>query len=105
MNDAPPDRINVEVVYALPNLQRLIALQLEPASNVADAVRASGLCAEFPEIDPETSSLGVWGHPVQATHSLKDGDRVEIYRPLAMDPREARRQLALHGKAMGGRPA
>ncbi len=65
----------------------------EPAT-AHDAIRSSGLAERFPEIDVEASAIGIWGRACGPDALLKDGDRVELYRPLAMDPNEARRLRA-----------
>ena len=60
----------------------------------AQAVRASGLLEEFPELGCQVLALGIYGRRVDPGHLLRAGDRVEIYRPLKVDPREARRRAA-----------
>lgn len=89
--------MKVEVAYALPDDQRLVALELPAGSSAADAVRASGLAAEFPDIDPERGPLGIFGKRCDPHRVLRPGDRVEIYRRLQVDPREARRLRARGG--------
>ena len=96
------ERISVEVVAGVRDRQLLLELDIEDGATVAAAVEASKVLKRFPEIASEELQFGVWGRVVPPEHRLKDGDRVEIYRPLAMDPREARRQLALAGKTMRG---
>lgn len=91
----------VEVVYARPERQRTVELAHAPGLTALDAVRASGLLEEFPEIDPRQLALGIYGRPVPPQQQLQPGDRVEIYRPLRIDPREARRRLAAAGQTMG----
>lgn len=93
--------IEVEVVYALPERQELIALTVPDGATVGEAIAASGIEARFPEEDLTRLPTGIWGRRAGCDRRLADGDRVEIYRPLRMDPREARRRLAAHGKAMG----
>jgi uncharacterized protein len=68
----------------------LVSLQLPPESTVADALAASGLLQRHPELGAEPA-VGVWGSEQPLVHRLRDGDRVEIYRPLQVDPKEARR--------------
>ena len=87
--------MEVEVVYALPDREDAVRLRLAPGATVADAVRASGVLARHPEIDFARSKLGVYGRLVAAETPLADGDRVEVYRPLLLDPKEARRRRAL----------
>lgn len=68
-----------------------VALTLPGGATVADAVRASGLQARYPDFDLGALPTGVWGSFRAADHPLADGDRVELYRPLSVDPMEARR--------------
>lgn len=90
--------MRVEVAYARPDDQRLIALEVAPGTTAADAVRASGLPAELPETDPATAPLGIFSQPCAPDCVLRPGDRVEIYRPLRVDPKEARRLRAQRGR-------
>lgn len=91
----------MEVVCALPERQWCIALGLEDGATVADALAASGL-AEVPGVpDPAHCAVGVWGEVAERGRRLRDGDRVEIYRPLVTDPREARRRAAEAGRTLG----
>ena len=94
---APPELPEVEVVYARPDRQRVVGLPLSDGLTAISAVRASGLLDEFPELQESSLALGVWGRPVPAERRLNAGDRVEIYRPLGYDPREARRAAARAG--------
>jgi putative ubiquitin-RnfH superfamily antitoxin RatB of RatAB toxin-antitoxin module len=86
--------MQVEAVFALPERQVLKAVELPEGSTVADAIRRSELAREFPEVDFDQLQAGIWGTPVERGRTLLDGDRVELYRPLVMDPREARRLKA-----------
>ena len=86
--------IRVEVVFALPERQELKSLELPQGATVADAIAESGLQPQFDEIDFDRLEVGIWGRVTQRTRKLREGDRVEIYRPLARDPRDARRELA-----------
>ena len=95
------DQIQVEVVFATPETQALLSVSLCSGACVADALSHSDLARRFPEIDFDRLQAGVWGHPVTRSHVLCDGDRIEIYRPLQLDPKEARRQLASLGLTMG----
>jgi putative ubiquitin-RnfH superfamily antitoxin RatB of RatAB toxin-antitoxin module len=94
-----PPRIDVEIVYALPDRQVLRRILIPDGSTVGDAIRASGLRAEFPEIDP--TRVGIHGKPVPVDATLRDGDRVELYRPLRADPKEIRRTRAAKRRAKG----
>lgn len=88
--------IRVEVAYARPQAQRLIAVTLAEGSTALEAIRASGIQSVFPEIDLTQQSVGVFSQVVTdpETYRVRDGDRVEIYRPLEMDPKEARAKRA-----------
>lgn len=93
--------IRVEVAFAAPDRQVLLPVELPPGATVADAIIASGIERQFPVYDLSRLPCGIWGRQAGRDQRLSHGDRVEIYRPLAADPREARRALAAHGKAMG----
>ena len=86
--------INVEVVYALPEQQCLVALTLPEGSSAMDAVVASGLCDRFPQINTSEMRLGIFSRPITASTMLREHDRVEIYRGLIADPKASRRKRA-----------
>ena len=94
------DSFSVEVAYALPERQSIIALVVEPGTTLEQAVVASGILAQYPEIDLATAKTGIFGRLAKRDQPLRAGDRVEIYRPLIADPKEVRRQRAAQGKAM-----
>lgn len=85
--------MDVEVVYALADEQIVVRLALPEGATAADAVERSGLPARFPEI-AAGAKLGIYGRIAAADTRLADGDRVEIYRPLIADPKQARRRRA-----------
>jgi len=89
-----PELIAVEVAYAMPEQQLIVALNMGKGATVATAIVASGLLARFPEINLSATAVGIFGKVCELNQSLKTGDRVEIYRPLIHDPKEARRQRA-----------
>ena len=93
--------IDVEVVFALPEKQCLVPLTIQAGATVAQAIDASAIESTFPQYDLGQCAIGIWGSIVERDRVLADGDRVELYRALQMDPREARRQLAAVGKTMG----
>lgn len=95
------DTIEVEVAYARPERQLIVTVEVPPGTTAIEAVRLSGIEEQFPEIDPDKNRLGVFGKLCKADRPLQAGDRVEIYRPLIVDPRVARRELAAIGKSMG----
>ncbi|MBX3693419.1 RnfH family protein [Dokdonella sp.] len=88
------ERIRVEVAYVDARHQFLRACELAVGSTVAEAITASGL-AEATGIDVDAHDAGVWSKHVARDHVLSDGDRVEVYRPLLIDPKEARRARAI----------
>ncbi len=94
------EQIHIEVVYALRDRQKVVAVQLASGATVRDAVERSGLPAEFPEIDLSVNKFGIWNKLAKLDAALRDKDRVEIYRPLIADPKEVRRQRAAEGKVM-----
>jgi hypothetical protein len=94
------ERIEVEVAYARPDEQVILALQVPDGSTIEDAIRRSGVLERFPEIDLATNKVGVFGKVGKLDQELAPGDRVEIYRPLIADPKEARKQRAAEGRAM-----
>jgi putative ubiquitin-RnfH superfamily antitoxin RatB of RatAB toxin-antitoxin module len=98
---AEADTIEVEVVYALAERQALVAVAIPAGATAADAIEQSGIARRFPEQDLSACKIGIWGRLVDGDQLLENGDRVEIYRPLIIDPREARRKLAAEGKSMG----
>jgi putative ubiquitin-RnfH superfamily antitoxin RatB of RatAB toxin-antitoxin module len=85
----------VEVVYALPDRQSVVTVPLpESGMTALDAVERSGLLDQFPELRDQALVLGVYGAVCASDRPLRDRDRVEIYRPLKVDPRAQRKQRA-----------
>jgi uncharacterized protein len=87
--------LTVEVIYALAGAEDVVTLRLAPGATLRDAVLRSGVLERHPEIDLAVQKLGIFGEPAAADRPLADGDRVEIYRALVTDPKEARRRRAL----------
>lgn len=96
-------RLTVEVVYASPERQRLVSVSVPAGARVAEAIAASGVLQEFPEIDLTSNRVGIFGQLTRLDEVLRDGDRVEIYRPLIADPKEARRMRAATRRDAGKR--
>ncbi len=92
--------INVEVAYALPDVQKIIPLQVSEGIELIEAIKQSGILEEFPEIDIENSKVGIFGKLKKANTALREGDRVEIYRKLIADPKQVRKERAEQGKKM-----
>jgi putative ubiquitin-RnfH superfamily antitoxin RatB of RatAB toxin-antitoxin module len=89
--------IDVEVAYATPEQQVIIVLKVPEGATVEHAINASGLLNQFPEIDAADIKAGIFGSLCKLDQQLRQADRVEIYRPLTHDPKEARRQRAAKG--------
>ena len=84
--------IEIEVAYALPGNQTLECLKVANGTTVAQAVKLSGICNKFPEIQPNDKNLGIFGKLVNSEAILHNHDRIEIYRPITVDPKEKRRK-------------
>jgi len=84
----------IEVAYAKPEKQVIIELDVDESCTVEEAVKLSRIKEQFPEIDLEKAKVGIFGKAVKLTDSLREKDRVEIYRALIADPKESRRARA-----------
>lgn len=85
--------MRVEVCYALPQTQQVVVLELPEGATLGEALRASGLPAAH-RLDAAPLKAGIFGRLAGADTVLRDGDRVEIYRPLTVDAKTARRRRA-----------
>ena len=97
MGDKHAGPITVEVAYALPREQALVTVSLPCGATALDAIRLSGLPERYPDISAllgQPGAIGIYGKVVAADAPLADRDRVELYRPLTVDPKEARRRRA-----------
>ena len=90
----------VEVAYALPAQQVILALDVARNATIEDVIRQSGILERFPDIDLAVNRVGVFGKLAKLADTLHPGDRVEIYRPLIADPKQVRKQRAREGKVM-----
>ncbi|MFZ2314471.1 MAG: RnfH family protein [Gammaproteobacteria bacterium] len=86
--------ITVEVAYARPDEQRILTVEVEAGCTIQSAIERSGILTLFPEIDLKTQKVGVFSKSRELSDEVKQGDRIEIYRPLLIDPKEARRAKA-----------
>lgn len=86
-----PAKIAVEVVFALPHEQCCVSLSVAADTTLRQAIELSGLRLRYPEIAQNRLTYGIFGKSVNADSTLRDGDRIEIYRPLSADPKDARR--------------
>jgi putative ubiquitin-RnfH superfamily antitoxin RatB of RatAB toxin-antitoxin module len=99
-----PVRIRVEVVHAEPRRATLKSYRLPPTATVADVLRLAAADPDFATVDFASPAVGVFGRPAGPDQPLRDGDRVEIYRGPAVDPKSARRARASEGRG-AGRPS
>ena len=99
--------ITVEVAYALPHNQILLAVELPVGATALEAAQRSGIASKFEDVDLDNATFGIFGQIVASKQVLRDGDRVEIYRPLIADPKEVRKARAARTKArrQGGKSA
>lgn len=91
------ERIVVEVAYAEAGHQWVLPVTLPAGATVMQAIEASGLASQVPGLSIDPARLGVFSRKVAPDRVLEAGDRVEIYRPLTLDPKEARRRRATGG--------
>jgi len=101
MSMTEQETITVEVAFALPDRQKIIELQVLPGTTAMEAVVKSGIVEMFPEINPESDKMGIFGQALgtrglklPAEYVLESMDRIEIYRPLIVDPKEVRKRRA-----------
>jgi putative ubiquitin-RnfH superfamily antitoxin RatB of RatAB toxin-antitoxin module len=92
--------IEVEVAYATPKQQCILKVTGHPGMTVQQAIERSRIVERFPEIDLGNAKVGIFGKLASRDAELGEGDRVEIYRPLIADPKEARKKRAAQGKPM-----
>lgn len=86
--------MKIEVAYALPDEQVIIPLQVDAGTTIEQAIRLSGIQERYPQIDLNENKVGVFGKICKLDTSLREQDRVEIYRKLIADPKESRRKRA-----------
>ncbi len=103
------DKLAVEVACALPERQKIVKLTVSPGTTARQAVRLSNIALAFPEIDVDSAPLGIFGQllgskglPSAEQYELQPLDRVEIYRPLKIDPKEVRKQRAARAQRQRG---
>jgi uncharacterized protein len=87
--------LTLTIVYGHPHQQTLITCAVAPGTTAREAIEQSGILALWPEIDRSNLNIGVFSKKVTADTLVKDGDRIELYRPLKIDPKEARKLRAL----------
>lgn len=100
---APPE-VRITVVWCAPGCEDLLELTLPDGATVGDAIGAAGVLRRHPDSAAGTPDVGIWGRACTLAQRLADGDRVEIYRPLTVDPKEARRVRAAVRRRRAGPP-
>jgi putative ubiquitin-RnfH superfamily antitoxin RatB of RatAB toxin-antitoxin module len=92
------DKIKIEIAYGRKDTQLIVPLEVEAGTQIGEAIERSGILDTFPEIDLSVNKVGVFGKLKKPDTVLREGDRVEIYRPLIADPKQVRKQRAAQGK-------
>lgn len=90
--------IDIEVVYGLPHKQVLLSLKVPSETTIENCIKLSGIVKHFPEIVPSEAVVGIFSKPDKLDNMVKQGDRIEIYRPLTADPKEMRKLRAEKAK-------
>lgn len=96
---AGKETLRAEVAYATPGEQVVLSVESAPGATVETVIRRSGVLERFPGIDLHGQKVGIFSRPVALDTPVRDGDRVEIYRPLRADPKEMRRERARHERS------
>lgn len=94
-------QIDIEVAYALPHKQTLLAVKVDEDSTIEAAINACGILSMHEEIDLSVNKVGIWSKSKKLSEVLRPGDRIEIYRPLIADPKEVRKRRAEKAKEEG----
>jgi hypothetical protein len=94
MADAAAPTVGASVVYATPRRAHLFEVRMPAGSSVRQAIQASGILSSVPELAGQELDVGIFGQSCRLDDTVRDGDRIEIYRPLTVDPKVARRQRA-----------
>ena len=98
MSEKIYELITVEVAYALPQQQVIISIEVKAGTTALEAIQYSGLLRDYPELSLKNCRIGVFGKVVSFDAVLQPLDRVEVYRPLIADPKQARRLRAVTKK-------
>ena len=96
------NQLNIEVVYARPDAQDVLHVKVEQGQTLLEAIEASGMLSLYPDLDiGGYNKLGIYSRAAKPSDEAKEGDRIEIYRPLVADPKEIRRRRAERAKEEG----
>lgn len=93
LNDSTA-KIRIELIYALPDEQQILLIEVDENTSVEQAIKQSDILQTYPEIDLTINKIGIFSKTCKLTDKLQNGDRIEIYRPLIADPKEARKARA-----------
>lgn len=88
-------KLTIELIYALVNEQILLTQQVDEPCTLHSAIIQSGILQRYPEIDLKKNKIGIFSQVTDLNETLRDGDRIEIYRSLVADPKEARKKKAV----------
>ncbi len=99
--EAMDKKIQIEVVYGVPDKQELITLVVDRGTLLEQGIIESGILSVFDDIDLSVNKVGIWNRAAKLSDELKDLDRIEIYRPLIADPKEVRKRRAEKAKEEG----
>ena len=98
MSNDPEDKLQIELIYALPHEQKILTIEVLEDTTVEQAIKQSDVLQRYPDIDLTINKIGIFSKGCKLTDKLHDGDRIEIYRPLIIDPKEARKARAIKQK-------
>ncbi|WP_404398789.1 RnfH family protein [Idiomarina loihiensis] len=101
METSTGNKLTIEVAYATPDKQVLLTVHPQEGATVEECIRMSDVFEQFPEIDLEQQKVGIWNKTVKLNAQPRDGDRIEIYRPLIADPKAVRKRRAEEAKQSG----
>ena len=92
--------IIVEVAYALPDQQSLLEIEVPEGVVISEVVKQSKILDDYPELELDKLEVGIFGKFAKLNQKVRDRDRIEIYRPLIVDPKEVRKRRAAEGKRL-----
>jgi putative ubiquitin-RnfH superfamily antitoxin RatB of RatAB toxin-antitoxin module len=98
--NSQPLLVRVEIAYARPDEQVILAIEVPEGTTVEQAIIQSRIQERFPEINLQVAKVGIFGKLSKLVATVRSGDRIEIYRPLLADPKEVRKRRAAEGKRM-----
>lgn len=100
MSTQETTELNIEIVYALPDKQTLLAFKVPTETTVKEGIQQSGILDKYDELNLDELTVGIFGKKTKMDQTLREKDRIEIYRPLIADPKEVRKRKAAEGKKL-----